>query len=432
MKIPVFRQLNGLILFFLYVLIFWLPYSIAVIESCVITALILWIINRNRWVEWFLAKEKPSQFFLSFPKALKPRQSFLNLPIVIFLVLCIFSVLGSPLRVHSLNAFFSKTLEWFVIYFLVIEAFQEEKHIKIFLGIFLLTAFVVCLDSLLQFYITQKDLFLGRIMTRGGATASFHHANSLGGYLTFVLPATASLFFFLKKKNQLFFLPLVIIIMVWSLLLTNSRASWFSVYFGFNLLLFLTHRKLFLAFILSSLFLILFFYIRAPQEFKRQLRIDEQSIQQSVDWRLALWEDSLKMIKAKPWFGHGVNTYMRVFRDYDRVEKEGFIKNSPTYAHNCYIQMATEVGILGFFAFLWILGKLFKQVIKNILDDRLKDNKLRMISAGLISGIFAFLIHSFYDTNMYSLQLSSQFWFFVGILVVIDRLLTTSLDKKMV
>ena len=48
-------------------------------------------------------------------------------------------------------------------------------------------------------------------------------------------------------------------------------------------------------------------------------------------------------------------------------------------------------------------------------------------------GALAFLVHSFFDTHFYSLQLSALFWFMVGVLVAMDNMLNreVSCDMKL-
>lgn len=117
------------------------------------------------------------------------------------------------------------------------------------------------------------------------------------------------------------------------------------------------------------------------------------------------------MIMERPFFGHGINTYMRIFQEYSREAKW-----SPTYAHNCFLQLIAETGILGLMSFLYIFVELFRNVLRQIEDQKIQ-GELRLILIGLLSGMVAFLIQSFFDTTLYSLQLSIYFWYMVGILM---------------
>ena len=145
-------RIDALIRFFLYVLIFWLPYSPAVIESCVIICLILWLAKRGIIFsgQFNPTLTKKKQLF-EFLKVLKPESTFLNIPIAIFLFICVLSVTSSAFFGQSLHNFLTKTLEWFIIFFLVVEVFKDKRHVHIALIVFLITAFSTVLDSFFQF-----------------------------------------------------------------------------------------------------------------------------------------------------------------------------------------------------------------------------------------------------------------------------------------
>jgi len=408
-------RIDALIRFFLYVLIFWLPYSPAVIESCVIICLILWLLKRGI----ILTKEKGSARIL---KDVKPESTFLNKPIAFFLLACLLSVTGSAFFGQSLHNFFTKTLEWFIVYFLVVEVFKDKKHITIVLAIFIFTAFSTAIDSLIQFYITHKDIFLGVVIEPGArATAAFKTSNGLGGYLTLIIPMLLAWIFLSQQKLRYRLIILsVFLFLAWSLVVTFSRGAWIGVFFGgMFLLLFVLIPKKRLQFYFSFSFLgaatvlLISFILILANGSDQQLfnRIE------TIQWRLGIWSISMEVIKDKFLFGHGINTFMRVFQEYRGNNMMG-----PTYAHNCYIQLAAEVGIVGLLCFFWIIAEVFHQSLGRIKIYFTQDRNLAAVIIGLLSGIFAFLVHSFFDTHFYSLQLSVYLWFMIGILVAVCQI----------
>ena len=192
---------------FLYLLVFWLPYAPAVIESCVITCSVLWVIKRLILLD-FSSQERsektsPGIFFASrFLKAFEPQASFLSGPIAVFLFLVVLSAIGSGFPEITIRGFITKILEWFAVYFLVIEVLTERKHIQVLLGIFIFTSAAVLLDGLIQFYWTGKDIFFGHVLAGQRVTASFKNANQLGGYLLYVIPLLLVLFLLGKKERK--------------------------------------------------------------------------------------------------------------------------------------------------------------------------------------------------------------------------------------
>jgi len=420
-------KIDFLIRIFLYILIFWLPYSPAVIESCVIICLILWLFKRGIILAGI--KNTSGTFrgkFNGILKAVKPESTFLNKSIGFFLLVCILSVTSSAFFVQSFHNFFTKTLEWFIIYFLVIEVFKDKKHIYIALGVFLFTALSTVSDSLVQFYITNKDIFLGRIIEPGSrATAGFKTSNGLGGYLTIFLPG---LFAWILLGNQKWWYRLgallILVLTIWSLIVTFSRGAWIGIFFGIMFLMFyvvLPKKRFHIYFSMGLLWATVVLFTAFILILTNSSGQELFSRYQSIHWRLGVWNDSIPMIKDKFLFGHGVNTFMSIFQVY-----RSHWTLDPTYAHNCYIQMAAETGIVGLFCFFWIIMKMFHQSLGRIKLNFTQDRNLAALAVGLLSGIFAFLVHSFFDTHFYSLQLSAYLWFMVGVLVAISKISNTS------
>ncbi len=110
-----------------------------------------------------------------------------------------------------------------------------------------------------------------------------------------------------------------------------------------------------------------------------------------------LWMQAIRLVGRRIFLGQGLGIYMHM--------------SSGTYAHNCYLQMLAEIGIIGLASFLWIIGRLFRLGIRSFKKSR------DLLLLGLLAGITAFLVHSFFDTNLYSLQLSVLFWAMLGLTV---------------
>lgn len=393
------EKIDSLIRFFLYVLIFWLPYSSAVVEICVIFSIILLVIKRV-----VLIKQEHLNFFEGF----SPRASALNKPILFFIVACVLSVIQSVFWKQSIYNFFTKTLEWFVVFFLVLEAFQTKKQIFIALGIFVFTAFSTACDGLVQYYFTHKDLFLGKALQPDmRITAAFKTSNGLGGYLAVVLPLVIamSLNRSWRMYQQILF-AIFSVIIFWALILTFSRGAWLAAFVGVSVLAMvffsLRHPKL----VKWAVVLIVIIF---GCSFGAMEAIDRSD---TVQWRIGVWRDSLRMIADRPVFGHGINTFMAVFQSYRTAHL-----NEPTYAHNCYLQMTAEIGMLGMGALLWVLAVLFSSSFKKIRIFAAKDNELMLLSLGLFAGMAAYFVHCFFDTNLYTLQLSVYIWLVIGLLV---------------
>jgi O-antigen ligase len=122
--------------------------------------------------------------------------------------------------------------------------------------------------------------------------------------------------------------------------------------------------------------------------------------------RWDMWTAAWEMIKDRPVLGQGLNTFMANYLDY-WVGGE----RMPRYAHNCYLQVAAETGLIGLGAFLWVLGALFARVVTAI---RRAPHAEQALLVGWCAGLAAFVVQATVDTNFYSLRQAALFWILSG------------------
>ncbi|MBI5415685.1 MAG: O-antigen ligase family protein, partial [Candidatus Omnitrophica bacterium] len=128
--------------------------------------------------------------------------------------------------------------------------------------------------------------------------------------------------------------------------------------------------------------------------------------------RLGYWSRSMRIIRDYPLLGTGINTYSVVQWEYS----EGW----GGYPHNSYLQMTAETGVLGLLSFLWLLFVLYKNWFRAL--RKMQESTLKCLLTGFGAGLSGFLLHSFFDTNFYSVQLSSLMWLIMGVVVAIQHM----------
>jgi len=133
--------------------------------------------------------------------------------------------------------------------------------------------------------------------------------------------------------------------------------------------------------------------------------------------RINFWKKAVSIIRESPVFGTGLNTYSRILkRDPDKA--------TWWYAHNCYLQMTAETGLIGLASFLWMLFVLFRHGFNGC--HQIKDLWPLTFLQGTIAGLSGFLVQSFFDNTFYTVQLGILMWFFIGLLVAVTRLNETT------
>jgi len=217
------------------------------------------------------------------------------------------------------------------------------------------------------------------------ATAFFPDPHMLSFFLGLIFPLALALVF-LKKENKIWNLANTIIILITDLL-TFSRGGYLGLFLG---LLFLAlvfwknfSRRYRWGTIISSVFLVSFVFIPGPIKERFQSSFDLR--EGSNRGRLETWVEALEVIEKKPLLGTGLGNYpleIKASADY----------REPIYAHNTYLDVAAETGILN--ALIWI-GFLFFTA-RGLYKSK---NKFLVFAS---ASIVIFSVHSLVETGIYS------------------------------
>ena len=135
--------------------------------------------------------------------------------------------------------------------------------------------------------------------------------------------------------------------------------------------------------------------------------------------RLYMYRNTIEMIKENLFLGSGFGNFKYVYPRYrDRGEWAlSGLNTRVEEAHNEYLQILSEVGIIGFLAFTWILlmiGRMSLWIIQNGDLDR-----HFFIALALTMGILATLVQSLFDFNLQNPASGVTFWIAIGFLEVI-------------
>ncbi len=341
-------------------------------------------------------------------KILQRDLSFLKIPeayaLEVFLCISLVSIFLNPdLMQKSLLTLIAKWGEGVMLFFAAREFLavpgRFERAVKIFLGMSVLIA----VDALTQRFLGVEFLRGRSLLDVAGvqaATASFHHYNHLGSYLLF--PLSWSLAFLILKRplGRLEILGSLgaLLLFLTGLALTFSRGAWIGFWFSCFAVAFLSKKwKIFLGITLVLILLAMSLPVV-------QLRFQGQGTLGIDSGRFDIWSGALKMLSESPLWGKGLGTFM------DRIQHYYFGEQGAVYAHNSYLQMLAEIGLLGFIAFLAFLLTVLRPAIRYCREQ---PSWLRI---GMFGGLSGFLVHAFFDNHFYSLQMSFLFWWVLGMI----------------
>lgn len=356
----------------------------------------------------------------------------LNFPLFMFVLTAILSLLiNNNLRLNNLKENFN-LLSCFLIYFLVINNLRNKKSFYFCIKIFLIVTSIVSVYLLIQYY--ELDPFLHDI-TR--LTSTLGNPNYVANYLALVFPINFALFLIAKKKKKKIFYETALIINYTGIIICHTRAIWAALFFSFLFSVFLIFKfkvikilkenKKWLI-LLFSVFLIITIIYSVDNPLNRSsINATERAASvfdaqgNPLKSRFLIWQSTLNMIKNKPLFGLGVGSFPLNYLYY----QADFLSQKPDYlkyntkaaeAHNEYLQIWSEMGMVGLLFFLLFIYLFYHHSIKIIKE--LEKNEEKIILIGLISGITITLFHSIFSFPLHIPATSAAFWFIVGLTVV--------------
>jgi len=196
-----------------------------------------------------------------------------------------------------------------------------------------------------------------------------------------------------------------------ALIFTFSYGGYLAVLGGLIILGFLTlnniwkKRMIFGALVIFIIFLAL---ASPTKKFQDLFEFQERS---SGHARLEIWQTSLLIFKEHPILGVGLNNFENVYRE--TIPRVAFppLEWLVAQPHNLYLALLTQIGLLGFLAFLWIIIKFFKSVFQ-------QSNQILTTYYLLLASMSAILLHGLIDTPYFKNDLSVIFWLIIALLII--------------
>jgi O-antigen ligase len=111
--------------------------------------------------------------------------------------------------------------------------------------------------------------------------------------------------------------------------------------------------------------------------------------------RTHFWSVTVEIIKAHPILGTGLGAFGLVYTHYD--SRNGLFRLEQ--AHNDYLQILSDGGIIGAALALFFVIILFRQAFAR---RESRDDFRRGVCIGALAGCFAVLVHSFFDFTLHT------------------------------
>ncbi len=354
----------------------------------------------------------------------------LNLPIYLFIIILSFSLMISNTIEVSFGDYII-FISYIILYFLVINVIGKKNEFDSFIKLYFLTSFIVSLYTLIQYY--GFDPYLDNLHS---LTSTIGQKNWISNYLAMIFPVVFSYFLLEQTKKDKIKYFFFLSILYATLMICQSRGIWISIsittilaiyiIFKFKLIKIFQENKKWLTLLLVTFLIITIIYSTDNPLNKSAITIPQRALSTfdeqdpSINTRLLIWGATLDMIKDKPLFGSGIGTFKMNYLDY----QANYLKENPYYikysgkaaeAHNEYLQIWAELGIIGLGIFLSIIFIFYNIAIKYFKNE--ESNRNKIIVFGLLLGITIFLIHNLFTFPLHVPVLGFTFFILLGLTV---------------
>lgn len=337
-------------------------------------------------------------------------------PVVIFLVLAVISFIFSIYKHDSFYALL-RLFGYAGIYYIIANEF-DHIMIKRLISLVILIASALSIYGLLQYFgvLSHSWWFPKEFLA-----ATYVNHNHFAGYVEMVIPVAIGMLFneglkssFRESKKREIVLVVSLIIMTAAFILTQSRGAWFSLaisLFIMNIILIRdgvisrkSAKNILILFLLAVVVISFVFFGKEIIYQRATAVINTAQIDSSPETRFKIWQGTINMIAANPIIGTGIGTFSWGF---PRYRPEG-LNLKANFAHNDYLNMAAEMGIIASLIMIWI----FIVVLKKGLG---RHSNTRIIGCAI--GILSFVLHGFVDFNFHIPANMILFVVWVGIVM---------------
>ncbi len=317
---------------------------------------------------------------------------------------------------------FLKLLTYAILFWILLNHLRERKQIERVVVTIISIGFFLAVFAIIQKYSSNGKIYWIRETAQGGEPfGPYVNRNHFAGYMEIAIPLTIGyilaqsplrtnrlairerlLLWTSQHTSRSILLWFAAIFMGTALLLTGSRGGLvsFAGSMSFFVIMAVSKRSarsrvVRLAMTYCGLVLIAAVWIGGNSAFLSLERLEKTLQEPFAEERAILWRDTLRMANDYVRFGSGFNTFEEVFLAYKTSTAQMIFQ----YAHNDYLQLLAEGGIVAFGLVVWFIVVWYRQVTVRWLKRH--DPLAVYLALAGMTAVFAMLIHSLTDFNLH-------------------------------
>ncbi len=387
------RMLDGLLAASLCMLLAFGPLAFGAVQEWAICTLevgaavcvVLWVMREVAWGR------------------LEVYRNVLFLPIVLFAALVGVQLLTG--RTAYWYVTWQSALLWAaygMIFFIASQCLRRTVWIRTFALFFTAFGFLVALFAIVQQLTWNGKLYWVVLNRNGGMVYGpyVNHAHYAGLIEMLVpIPLIFAMMESWPRSLRVLF-AFIALLMAGTIFLSRSLGG--MVAFGAQMvvLAILTgfgerSRRQVLLLLLMALLLTLWLAVLSPGGISERIaRLHDPLGEAGAGDRLAIVKDSLKMLESRPVLGWGLGTFPEVYPSFRSFYTNYFVNE----AHNDYVQLAVETGLVGFAIGCWFIALFFRSGLRRMEHWRTEIRSAAAVAA--IIGVTGILVHSLSDFNL--------------------------------
>jgi len=285
---------------------------------------------------------------------------------IIFLILLLFWILLSCTWAVNFDASISKTitiLQLVVFAIVSYSFFASEKNVEHIIKSIFVGGLFMCFYTIYYYgtnYIFESMIYGQRLGNE------INQINTMGMYASLTL--ILGIYYFLYNQKKIYILTSIVSFII--ALSSGSRKALIMIIFGTLFLIIFKYgmKKIYKIIPVLGAFILVYTLVMALPMFELvQQRMntfiniftDEGKVDNSTTVRLEMIEFGLTKFEKNPFLGYGINNYGILYKQYTGWS---------TYAHNNYIELLVDIGIVGFLiyylAYIYLIYKLIHLIAK--------------------------------------------------------------------
>lgn len=329
----------------------------------------------------------------------------LKLFYVLFLAWGLFSVYISVDQMLAI-AYWRNYLAGFIILSFSLFVLKDVQDVKKLLNIIILWGVILAIIEF-SILISLGGITAGLMkifFTKNLLATSWGKSNYLATFFVLIIPIAAGYFLATKNTKLKIYLSLSLVLMFSAILLTLSKGGILSLVVAMIIFLSRAIKVKTLVPILIVLVIITIVLLLNPLTYVIFEGLTKLENTFSTMTRINFYKDVWNIILENPLTGIGLGN----LGFYAKFQISGSAS-----AHNLFLGLVGETGIVGAILFLSILFLSFKHILKNYLKEN--NERLKVFKWSLISAFTGVMIHSMIEPNFEGFQFNAIFWLFTAL-----------------